>query len=181
MLPDFKKCHQCNEEKFISNYPKDEKSKDGYKNICKKCVGANSKARYEKRKANNETPVQLIAKLRAENDTLKATKHIDDKLTVPRERLETANATIEQMQIKIDTLQNALNTQKATNIEQQKTIERTQNVYCDYKEKYSALENKYYMLKHRISLLYVDTARMKSRFGRIILKKETLLNRLLDE
>lgn len=179
MLPDFKKCHQCNEEKFISNYPKDEKSKDGYKNICKKCVGANSKARYEKRKANNETPLQLIAKLRAENDTLKS-KARSNKLLVDGE-LQTKDGIIEQLENKVIILQNTINTQKATNIDQQKTIERTQTVYSDYKEKYSILENKYYKLKHRISLLYVATAKMKSRFGRIVIKKETLLNRLLDE
>lgn len=178
MLPDFKKCNVCNEEKFITNFPKDDKSKDGYKNICKKCVGAKSKARYEKRKQNNETPLQKLINLQLENNKL------HEELFILKSKIEaepTTQTTISDYEEKINTLKRSLIEQKHLNIEQAKTLEKWQLSYHDLKERFAERENKYYKLKSRINLLYVATARLKSRFGRIVIKKQTLLNRLLDE
>lgn len=50
-----KTCTKCNQEKAISLFNKYQRSKDGYKSICKECQSIYNKTRYEKTKQGPST------------------------------------------------------------------------------------------------------------------------------
>lgn len=50
-----KTCTKCNQEKDISLFNKYQRSKDGYKSICKECQSIYNKTRYEKTKQGPST------------------------------------------------------------------------------------------------------------------------------
>jgi len=74
-----KKCKQCNKRQPIFEYHKSPSCKDGFRVICKKCVGINKRIIYAENREKfieykREYRLQNIKKLRAQNNTLKAKK-----------------------------------------------------------------------------------------------------------
>jgi len=65
-------CTKCNEEKEFSCYNKFARSKDGYKNICKKCQSIYNKSRYER--ANKGPSTQDLLEFTVEKMKL----HLND-------------------------------------------------------------------------------------------------------